>query len=394
MRDLSVPGFLEQGAAYLPRPGLRWLETHAFPARKAGTREPGTVPQIRVALVKSELTAHIYTRPGGSEDLKSLVISTPKMFGPTALFTRFQTDFWIVRISDDPECAHWRESFAADPDPSVAEVFYEGHRNLRPLAGPLPHRTQGEVAVAPGEIDWSRYDAVICHDLALPRRIVERHPRVFWSYWIGETGTPTYKASYREAQAGYDCFLNGGSRSWRVRPSLRSHVVEFPYIFQSHEDHRRLGARPLSERRGVLLERVTSGRVPGWFPGRIPANLPLISTAENAAERLSRLHASRYFLQMGPMTFWGNGLQEAVAAGCLALADPDSMPNNRSLLLPELCPRSWPEAAEILVRLEENPSWREALRQRQAERAEWLLVDRPVRDWITRWRSFRQEARR
>ena len=86
--------------------------------------------------------------------------------------------------------------------------------------------------------------------------------------------------------------------------------------------------------------------------------------------------------------------QEAVAAGCLALADPDSMPNNRSLLLPELCPRSWPEAAELLVRLEENPSWREALRQRQAERAEWLLVDRPLRDWITRWRSFRQEARR
>jgi len=394
MRDVSVPGFLEPWAVGLPRFGLRWLESRVFPGRPSAQSVPAEIPAIRIALVKSELAAHIYTRPGSSSDLSALVASTPKMFGPTSLFTLFQADFMIVKASNDPECNHWKESFAGDPDPAATQRLYEAHRDLRPVSGPEPHPSQGEIALDPAIIDWSRYDAVFSHDLALPRRIVERHRRVFWSYWIGETGTPSYKKSYRGPLAGYHCFLNGGSRNWRVRPSLRSHVLEFPYIFQSHRDHFGLGARPASERRGVLLERVTSEKIPAWFSGRIPTGLPLISTAENAAERLSRLHACRYFLQMGPQTFWGNGLQEAVAAGCLALADPATMPNNASLLLPELGPRSWPEAAELLRRLEEEPAWREELQRRQAERAEWLLVRRPLRDWLNRWTCFRKEDRR
>lgn len=394
MRDVSVPGFLEPWAVGLPRFGLRWLETRVFPGRPPARSAPKGIPAIRVALVKSEMAAHIYTRPGGSSDLPALVASTPKMFGPTSLFTLFQTDFLIVKASNDPECNHWKESFAGDPDPAATQRLYEAHRNLRPLSGAGSQPSQGEAALDPETIDWSRYDAVFSHDLALPRRIVERHPRVFWSYWIGETGTPSYKGSYREPLAGYHCFLNGGSRNWRVRPSLRSHVVEFPYIFQSHRDHLALGARPASERRGVMLERITSNRIPAGFAEQIPPEVPLVPTAEKAPERLSRLHASRYFLQMGPHTFWGNGLQEAVAAGCLALADPATMPNNASLLLPELGPRSWPEAAELLRRLEEKPAWREELRRRQAERAEWLLVRRPLRDWYNRWEFFRKEGRR
>ena len=393
MRDVFVPGFLEPWAGWLPRPGLRWLETRVFPGRPTEPFAPEGFPAIRLALVKSEMAAHIYTRPGRSPDLPALVASTPKMFGPTSLFTLFQADFWIVKASHDPECEHWKESFAGDPDPAATQLLYESHRNLRPPSGPGPLQSQGEVARDPETIDWSQYDAVLCHDLALPRRIVERHRRVFWSYWIGETGTPTYKASYREAQSGYHCFLNGGSRNWRVRPSLRSHVLEFPYIFQSYRDHLLLGAKPESERRGVLLERVTSSRVPPWFAERISQGIPVVPTAEKAPERLSRLHSSRYFLQMGPQKFWGNGLQEAIAAGCLALADPATMPNNGALLLPELCPRSWSEAADLLHRLEENPSWRESLRQRQVARAEWLLVHRPLRDWLNRWEHFRKEKR-
>lgn len=393
MQDVFLPGFLEPWAGCLPRPGLRWLETRAFPGRSAEPSAPKEIPAIRLALVKSEVAAHIYTQPGSSSDLPALVTSTPKMFGPTSLFTLFQADFWIVKASPDPECTHWKESFAGDPDPAVTQLIYEAHRNLHPQSGPAPLQSQGEVARDPETIDWSQYDAVFCHDLALPRRIVERHRRVFWSYWIGETGTPTYKASYHEVQSGYQCFLNGGSRNWRVRPSLRSHVLEFPYVFQSHRDHLFLGAKRETDRRGVLLERVTSGRVPAWFSARIPREASLVPTAEKASERLSRLHTSRYFLQMGPQKFWGNGLQEAIAAGCLALADPATMPNNGALLLPELCPRSWSEAADLLHRLEENPSWRESLRQRQVARAEWLLVHRPLQDWLNRWEHFRKEQR-
>ena len=394
MRDVSLPEVLEPWAACLPRFGLRWLETRGFPSRKNHRTEPEKIPSLRLALVKSEITAHIYTRPGHSGNCAALVASTPKMFGPTSLFTLFQTDFRIVKASADPECAHWKESFAHDPRPAETLRLYEDHRNLRPTCGPGSAPTQGEVAEDPNSIDWSQYDAVLCHDLALPRRIVTRHPRVFWSYWIGETGTPSYKASYREPLAGYHCFLNGGSRGWRVRPSLRSHVVEFPFVFQSNRDHLGLGAKPPEQRQGVFLERLTSRQIPVDRQARLGRKIPVWPSVENASERLSRLHAARYFLQMGPATFWGNSLQEAVAAGCLALADPATMPNNRSLLLPELCPRSWPEAEALLQRLEENPAWRDALRQRQASRADWLLVRRPLQDWLGCWEKFCREPRR
>lgn len=53
---------------------------------------------------------------------------------------------------------------------------------------------------------------------------------------------------------------------------------------------------------------------------------------------------------MIPKRLWGNSLNEAVAAGCLALANPDSMPNNRSLLMPRLNTSDW----ESMIRLLEN----------------------------------------
>jgi len=387
---LTLPTWTEPLTAVLPRTALRWMEIHATSFMPNDRPVLEGIPPLRLAVVKSEVASHIYTRPGSSADLFSLVQSTPKMIGPTAFFTLFQTDFILVRQSPDPECQHWRESFAGDPDPVRTAAIYEDHKHLKPQAGPEPRLTQTESSVPPESVDWSHYDAVICHDLALPTRIVKRFPRVFWSYWIGETGTPTYKASYRHPMVGYHCFLNGGSRRWRVRPSLWPHVVEFPYIFQQPGDRFRLGANPDFPRAGVLLERLTSRHIPEDVRERMGRLASVIPTSDLVSDRLQKLHSCRYFLQMGNHSLWGNSFQEAVSAGCLAIADASTMPNNRSLILPELSPKSWNEALVLLAKLEQDPAWREKLRQRQESHAAWLLCRRPLLDWLARYRRFRE----
>lgn len=386
----AIPEWCEPFAAFLPRPALRWLEIHASPTASLYPSTPQVAPPLRIAVVKSEVASHIYTRPGSSADLLSLVLSTPKMIGPTAFFTFFQTEFIIVKVSPDSECQHWRESFAGDPSPSKTARIYENHRDLMPQAGPEPRQPQGKSAIAPESHDWSQYDAVICHDLALPARIVAKYPKVFWSYWIGETGTPSYKASYRDPLAGYHCFLNGGSRRWRVRPQLKPHVVEFPFIFQQSSDRFLLGAKPSLTRSGVLLERVTSQKMPPDTRAAINESIEVMPTSDLSSERLQKLHSARYFLQMGGQPVWGNSFQEAVSAGCLAIADPSTMPNNRSLMLSELAPKTWNQVTTLVEKLEQDPEWRENLRRQQESLASWFLCHRPLRDWLARYRHFRE----
>ena len=386
----TAPEWCEPFTTFLPRTALRWLEIHASTSASLYPAAPQVVPPLRIAVVKSEMASHIYTRPGSSADLLSLVLSTPKMIGPTAFFTLFKADFLIVKASSDPECQHWRESFSQDPDPSTSIKFYEAHRDLRPQAGPNPYHSQSQVAIDPDSIHWSQYDCVICHDIAIPKRITTKHPNVFWSYWIGETGTPSYKTSYQVPLAGYQCFLNGGSRRWRVRPQLKPHVVEFPFIFQQPSDRFLLGASPSCTRSGVLLERITSQKMPPGAWTAINKTLEVMPTSDLSSERLQKLHTARYFLQMGGQAVWGNSYQEAVAAGCLAIADPSTMPNNRSLMLPELAPKTWNQAITLIEKLEQDPEWREKLRLQQESLARWFLCHRPLRDWLARYRHFRE----
>jgi hypothetical protein len=113
-----------------------------------------------------------------------------------------------------------------------------------------------------------------------------------------------------------------------------------------------------------------------------------------SSERLQKLHTARYFLQMGGQPVWGNSFQEAVSAGCLAIADPSTMPNNRSLMLPELAPKTWNQVITLVEKLEQNPEWREKLRLQQESLASWFLCHRPLRDWLARYRHFREAGSR
>jgi len=387
---LTLPSCFEPRLAVLPRPLLNWVEMHAFPPIP-GRR---TVSPRRVAVVKSEYCSHIYARPWSRGDLRTLALSTLKTFGPLSFFTRHQTDFFIVRLPSDPECQVWREFYANDPDPTINKTIHENFRNLGPGCEPFASPSQGDLAIGPETVDWGRYDAVIVQDLCIPKRIVRKFPAVHWSYWIGETGGPSFKGSAKQPLAEYQLFLNGSSRRWRVRPGLRHHVLEFPYILQDSETHARLGAKPWLERAGILLEVNTAQTLTASIRSRLADIAPVADNIGTPAERLQRLHHSKYFVQMVAKPLWGNSLNEAVAAGCLGLANPESMPNNRSLLLPGLIPRDWEDMLRLLHSLDERAAWTERLYRRQQLLADWILCHRPLMEWEGRLEAFRKKARK
>lgn len=388
--NFSLPDFAEPALALLPRPLLDRAEIHAFP-RIRQTTPPA--PK-RVAVVKSEYCAHIYARPWSGGELRTLALSTLKTFGPLSFFTRHQTDFLIVRLPSDAECQVWREFYAGDPNPGINKAIHENFRNLGPGGDPSASPSQGDLAMDPEKVDWGRYDAVIVQDLCIPERIVRRFPAVHWSYWIGETGGPSFKESFRRPLAGYQLFLNGSSRRWRVRPGNRRHVLEFPYILQDPDTHTRLGARPWSQRKGILLEVNTAQTLPTAIRARLSEIAPVRDNLGTPAERLERLHQSRYFVQMVPKRLWGNSLNEAVAAGCLGLANPESMPNNRSLLMPGLTPTDWESMLRLLQKIEKEPAWAEEQRRNQQAVADWILCHRPLTEWESRLEKFRAEGAR
>ena len=384
--SLTLPDFAEPVLALLPRRLLNLAEIHAF------RRARKTVPpaRLRVAFVKSEYCAHVYARPWSGGNLIGLALSTLKTFGPLSLFTRHHADFHLIRLPPDPECQIWREFYADDPDQAASSRIHENFRNYRPAGESDSAPTQGELAVDPETIDWSRYDAVVVQDVCLPARILQKFPHVFWSYWIGETGSPSFKDSFRQPRAGYHVYLNGSSRRWRVRPGNRRHVLEFPYILQNSETHARLGAKPWTQRSGILLEVNTSQTIPPAVRARLGEIAPVRDNIGTPAERLDRLHHSKYFVQMVPKRLWGNSLNEAVAAGCLGLANPGSMPNNRSLLMPGLTPPDWDSMVSLIRTLEMNPERAGAERLRQQALADWLLCDRPLSEWEKRLKRFRK----
>jgi len=386
---LTLPLWSEPSLALLPRPLLDWAEIHAFSPNSPGKATAAR----RIAVVKSEYCAHIYARPWSHGDLRSLALSTLKTFGPLSLFIRYQTDFLIVRLPADPECQVWREFYSGDPDPGINKAIHENFRNLGPGGDPSASPSQGDLAIDPETVDWSRYDAVIVQDLCIPERIVRKYPFVYWSYWIGETGGPSFKYSFKRPLAGYQIFLNGSSRRWRVRPGNRRHVLEFPYILQDSKAHARLGAKPWQERSGILLEVNTAQTISPLLRSQLEKIGPVLDNIGTPAERLQKLHHSRYFVQMISKPLWGNSLNEAVAAGCLALANPDSMPNNRSLLMPGLTPQDWESLLRILQKLEVNRERAEQQQRRQQAVADWILCHRPLSEWESRLEKFRKRGK-
>jgi hypothetical protein len=361
----------------LPRPLLRWLEVHA---RSGWISNEEWIEILefwknrRVALVRQTAYEGGYLR-ATQGDWLATVLTARAHLGPMAFLSELGADAWIVRECRDPETQAWRGKHLADPDP---EASFQRIRRWQQEQETLSRPADCQ------KIRWKDYDLVVSLDVAVPARVTRRARRTVWAYYSVEAGGPLHKSSLVAPVQGYHFYLNHSFRRFRARPSNRSHVIEFPFSFQSRAGWEKLrrAVRTPAKRNGIVTDRATWNQG-GSCQGRAWRQV------DGDAREYVRLMGSRSFaVRTDPAPRWGNWAVESILAGCLFVGSAQSlaMPG---LLLPELLAESPSQAAELVRRLSAQPARLKQLRELQLRLTEHLVFRRPLADLTRAVRQIR-----
>lgn len=351
----------------MPRAFLQWMELHAVPpplTESAWKEVLSFWKGKRVAVVRQAAYRGAYPA-GKQKPWPQTVLSAFSHLGPFSFLADLGADYFVVRQTPDPETHRWRDKFSHDPDPGASIRAVQRWQKEQEKTGGL---------LDCDDIPWKNYDLVVSLDVAIPTRLIRQTAKTVWAYYSVEAGGPLQKESLRRPEPGYQLFLNHGFRRFRSRPRNRSHVLEFPFSFQSARSWARLAQEtgPQIPRRGTVVDKPTwnglstKDRRTGWAP-----------LGGKAPEYVRRMTSAKFAVRIDPARRWGNWSIEAVQAGCLFLGNPDSLAMP-ALLLPGLAVKNPRETQNILRRLEDAPELFASARQTQSLLTEHLAFRRPL----------------
>ncbi len=336
---------------------------------------------IRVCLVKQHTTYDLFTRTG--PDLRAIVASSNWRSGPIGLWEAFSTTACIVWEDDAAECRIGKSTWSR---------FVEGW-DVWP-AGARAERAD--------EVDWDAYDIVVAIDVAVPTRIVVRHPRVMWCYYMIEGGPASIDGSRRGSPFyGYNVFcsqrlakerLTVASPAIHRLTATRRTVLDLPYYLQSSRSIRGLYPDLAGTRREGMCLSHHSREVCG---SSTRAALEAFGPVRCEWSTLSDIHraelASRYYVVLpGSVPRAGLGLIEAISAGCLALAPSQRLWGFPELVLPELDFASFDELLALLGDLEAEPAWAARCLTAQQELIDRWCFANPVTGLEAALTAFRE----
>ncbi|WP_160168356.1 hypothetical protein [Novipirellula maiorica] len=351
----------------------------------------------RVIVVKQDVNEDLYCCAPDA-DAAEIIQSTLLRTGPVGLFTELAADFRIVKTLDDIECQVWQER-ATELKWDTLE-FFSSYRDR------IPGRDYGQNrwAIAPESIDWNQYDIVVSMDVCIPKRITERYPKTLWAYYIREIKAPSYQLSLQHPAVGQDVVFNHYFRM--APPKLPSHVVEFPYhLHRPGCFHRLFDIQQSSERRGVFVDHHTMVTMQAKWRTALQAFGPIASTihegdreviptSEKLARRTmdsdlrERLLNSKFFLiTPGQRHVFGTALVEAIAAGCLAIGNPESLREHGFFFTSHTAARTVEEAIEKMQLLDSDPRRYRIELAHQRELVEYLCYIRPMKQLLVAWRT-------
>lgn len=311
---------------------------------------------------------------------RDLIFSSLKRTGPVGLFTRLNADFIIVNLVHDIECNIWQQKWY-DCKQKPPE-FYLSLIDTPFLGGKRGHlEGQGKYGIDINDIDFSKYDIVISCDISVPTRIVKQNPHIVWCYYISEPCMTAYKKSHQQVLFGYDLFLNEGFRKIKLNPKPRWHEIEFPYFLQYYGCfHDLLGIdKDFFERAGIFLESHTSRELDADQINELKSFGPLGFTEGKTEEIIMGLLKSKYYVRFGGRKLWGNSMIEAIAAGCLALGNPDEF-RHVSLFTNKTSVKSFEELTKRIKFFEGNPDEYSRELRKQRRRLDYVCYNRPLRE--------------
>lgn len=369
---IRIPAWLEGVGAGLPRRLLDYLEIRGWPKIISSGESLATARFWRsrkIALVKQSSYHALYEPASKSTAWREIVLANAGHLGPFSFLADLGADYHVVHQEPDPECFLWKLKYANCPDPQK-----EFTQRLKEMED-WKTSPAAKAAVFCRDVPWDDYDLVVCLDIPIPDRIVQRCRKPCWAYLSTEPGSDLQKWALQKPREGYRLFLNHGFRRHRSRPRNQDHVVEFPFSFQSTRAWSELlgdsHCRRI-ERNGILLERGSWREPMPSFP------LPFTKLAAHPRDYPGVMASHRYAVRTDARRRWGNWSIEAVLAGNLFLASASAL-DHRSILLPGLdCP-NLETACRIIESVEKAGAYAELLHW-QREIAEHLAFRRPLRE--------------
>jgi hypothetical protein len=333
---------------------------------------------LKIAFVKQDIYNDLYVCANRT-DPRSMLESTIMRIGPLGLFTLFDADFHIVHACPEPECRIYRKSYRPPKDvlaqlkaTPINEIKGAVFDYLAPRSG----HSHAEYAVPVDSVSWGDYDAVVAINVAVPTRIVRRHPGTLWCYMMGEASRLVPYVEF-----GYDAMLTQDITG-NIADGLGA--VDFPYTFLGPDCLERIareyGLIP-DEKQGVFAEINCTRERPVVSVPQLDflrgLGHEVVVHHQDIVENLARVARSKYFVKLGGRRIRGNSVIEAVSAGTVVLMDPKDV--RCAQLLPK---ESWAHSREeIEDKIREldrdSGSYRELLAE-QRKRIESFVVDAPM----------------
>ena len=378
LRLIPLAQKCEAFGLFLPRPLLDWAEIYAIPeliSEPVHQQNLSFWKSRRVALVRQTAYRGAYL-PGAKRNWTNVVLTANAHLGPFSFLAELNADYFVTRQTPEPETCLWKEKFAGDPNPEIAFRRIEAWQEEQETMG----------VVNCDQIRWDDYDLVIGLDIPIPTRIATKSKRTMWAYYSVEAGGSLHKRSLMDSVQGYHLYLNHCFRRYRARPCNKTHVLEFPFTFQSAASWKHLAKETTggdTNRRGAVVDRASWQSHPDGKSGFMT---PL---SGDAAAYIRLMSSSQFSIRTDPKARWGNWALEAIQAGSLFLGRADSlaMPG---VLLPELIVSDLPSAHKKIKALLKDPLHMQSLAQTQAALAEHLAFRRPLMDLTVRAKQFFQ----
>lgn len=325
---------------------------------------------LRFAVVKSTRYNDLWVSKKTSDPFE-LYKSTLMRCSPIGLAELFHADFLIVKESMEYPCQEITYGWEKTNRKSLLHNKKQKLKTLPFLDETYhEHLTLEEVSYDVDAIDWSEYDIVITMNACVPTRITQQYPRTLWCTYVSENDDVWTSTLFD----GYKVILNQD-----VRNNLPPFAVGFPYSFCGPTTIERIGKDYLGVkmRSGIFIELNNSTERPFLTPPepfiRISqqTNQPLLLHDQNVLVNCKKLSTAKYYVKLLGRVIRGNGVVEAISAGCLLLMNP-SLTMYSDLVLEECRVVDEKGCIEKIRFLEEHPQIYIQLVQKQ-------------RDYFTKW---------
>ncbi len=314
---------------------------------------------MKIALVKQETYQDLYNCPTKATP-HAKILSSRSRVGPAGLFTKYNADFYTVRIENTPECRIWKQKAIT-----------------RPLSAYLKLREWHKHVVRCKDVDWSQYDIVISLDISVPASITKKCRKTLWCYMIGEL----YMAAYNKPLInGYDAKLNQNLGN-NIATSFG--VVDFPYSFIEPGSLGKLvdQSHPDIVPKGVFQE--ANSVAAGGNLVRLKQFGPIRTIVKRKHDKkhvlktLINLRKSKYFVKFGGRNVRGNGVVEAASCGNALVMNHTTI-IHRKLVHPFCRAKNQKAAEKIINKLEQDKEMLKEVVEYQNKIMREFVIGRPM----------------